>query len=207
MPLTLNIATIISISIIGMRLLEIRNCFVILVITVRVSSKMQGPIMLKQLVALLHISLSRDFWGICNSVLNRGKSSVPPLFNGPEVLITSTDKANLFARNFPCNSTFDDGSQQLPDFPTRTEQRLSSKKITFKMVSHAIYDLDESRATSLDRIPLFLRCDLQSFLLFLLSYIIYALSNLVFLPVGNLHRLCHFLKTMERDLIQVSLVL
>ena len=28
---------------------------------------------------------SRDFWRIANSVLNKGKSAIPPLFNGPEV--------------------------------------------------------------------------------------------------------------------------
>ena len=99
----------------------------------------------------------------------------------------STDKANLFARNFSCNSTFDDGSQQLPDFPSRTEQRLGFKHITTKMVSHAIYDLDASKATGPTEFkPLcFLRCVLQSFLL-------NAWTNLVFLPVGNLHHLCHF---------------
>ena len=45
---------------------------------------------------------SCDFWRICNSVLNRGKSTIPPLFNGPKVLTTSTDKAKLFARKFSC---------------------------------------------------------------------------------------------------------
>ena len=69
------------------------------------------------------------------------------LFNGPNVLTTSSDKANLFARNSSCNST------QLPYFPSRTEQRLSSKNITAKMGSRAIDDLDASKATCPDRIP------------------------------------------------------
>ena len=86
-PLPLHTATIISISTIRKRLLKITNCFVIHVITVE--SPQQGPIMPKQLVALLHLS-----WRICNSIRNMGKSNIPP-FNGPEVLITSTDKANL----------------------------------------------------------------------------------------------------------------
>ena len=77
----------------------------------------------------------------------------------------------------------DVGSQQ---FPTRTEQRLNSKKITGKMVSCAIYDHS---------------------LLFLLSYTINAWPNLLFLPGGNLHWLCQFLKMMERDLIKVSIIL
>ena len=47
--------------------------------------------------------------------------------------------------------------------------------------------------------PLSSRCVLHSFLLFLLSYTINAWTNLVFLPVGNLHRLCQFLKMLERS--------
>ena len=43
--------------------------------------------------------------------------------------------------------------QQLADLPSRTEQKLSSKNITAKMVSRAIYDLDASKATVPDRIP------------------------------------------------------
>ena len=35
---------------------------------------------------------SRDFWRIANSVLNKGKSDIPPLFNGPEVLSSASDK-------------------------------------------------------------------------------------------------------------------
>ena len=57
MPLPLHIATIISVSTIGMRLLKIRNCFVFLVITVRESSKRRGPIIMKQLLALFHLSV------------------------------------------------------------------------------------------------------------------------------------------------------
>ena len=45
---------------------------------------------------------SRDFWRIANSVLNKGKSTIPPLFNGPEVLSSASDKAKLFAKKtFP----------------------------------------------------------------------------------------------------------
>ena len=47
---------------------------------------------------------SRDFWRIANSVLNKGKSAIPPLFNGPEVLSFASDKANLLTNNFSKNS-------------------------------------------------------------------------------------------------------
>ena len=50
----------------------------------------------------------RDFWRIANSVLNKGKSAIPPLFNGPEVLSTASDRANIFAKSFSKNSNLDD---------------------------------------------------------------------------------------------------
>ena len=43
---------------------------------------------------------SRDFWRIANSVLNKGKCAIPPLFIGPEVLPSASDKTNFIAENF-----------------------------------------------------------------------------------------------------------
>ena len=51
---------------------------------------------------------SRDFWQIANSVLKKGKSAIPPLFNGPDVLSSPSDKAKLFAENCSENSNLDD---------------------------------------------------------------------------------------------------
>ena len=42
---------------------------------------------------------SCDFWRIANSVLNKAKFTIPPLFNGPEVLSSASDKAKLL-KNF-----------------------------------------------------------------------------------------------------------
>ena len=67
---------------------------------------------------------SWDFWRIANSVLNKGKSAIPPLFNGPEVLSSASDKAKLFTENFSKNSNLDDSGISLPDFPSRTNLRL-----------------------------------------------------------------------------------
>lgn len=47
-----------------------------------------------------HKLVSRDFWRICNSVLNKSKSTIPPLFNNLKVLTSSKDKAELFAKTF-----------------------------------------------------------------------------------------------------------
>ena len=38
---------------------------------------------------------SQDFWRIANSVLNKGKSAIPPLFNSQEVLSSASDKTKL----------------------------------------------------------------------------------------------------------------
>ena len=45
---------------------------------------------------------SRDFWRIANSVLNKGKSAIPPQFNGPEVLSSAyLKKQNYLVKTFP----------------------------------------------------------------------------------------------------------
>ena len=49
-----------------------------------------------------------DFWQIANSVLNKGKSAIPQLFNRRKVLSSASDKAKLFAKNFSMNSNLDD---------------------------------------------------------------------------------------------------
>ena len=42
---------------------------------------------------------SQDFWRIADSVLNKSRSDIPPLFNGPESLSSTSNKAKLFANN------------------------------------------------------------------------------------------------------------
>ena len=46
-------------------------------------------------------------WQIANSVLNKGKSVKPPLFNGSEVLFSASGKAKLFAKNTSNNPNLD----------------------------------------------------------------------------------------------------
>ena len=96
---------------------------------------------------------SRDFWRIANSVLNQGKSAIPPLFNGPEVLSSASDKAKFFAKNFSENSNPDDSGISLPVFPSRTNLKLHNISITPKMVKKVITNLDSSKASGPDCIP------------------------------------------------------
>ena len=51
------------------------------------------------------------------SVLNKGKSAIPPLFNGSKVLCSASDKIKLFAKTFSKNSNLDDLSISLPVSP------------------------------------------------------------------------------------------
>ena len=90
---------------------------------------------------------SRDFWQITNSVLDKGKSAIPPLFNGPEVLSSASDKAKLFAENFSLNSNLDDSGVSLPVFPCRTNLKLHNISITPKMVRKVVMNLDLSKAS------------------------------------------------------------
>ena len=63
---------------------------------------------------------SRDSWQIANSVLNKGKSDIPPLFTGSEVLSSASDKAKLLAENFSKNSNLHDSGIFLPVFTSIT---------------------------------------------------------------------------------------
>ena len=83
-----------------------------------------------------------------------GKSAIPPLFNGPDVLSSASDKAKLFAKNFSKNSNLDDSGISLPVFPSRTNLNLHNISITPKMVKKVITNLDSSKASGPDCIPL-----------------------------------------------------
>ena len=96
---------------------------------------------------------SRDFWPVPNSVLNKGKSAIPLLFNGPELLSTASDKAKLFAENFSMNSNLDDSGISFPVFPSRTNLKLHNISVTPKMVRKIVMNLDLSKASGPDCIP------------------------------------------------------
>lgn len=96
---------------------------------------------------------SRDFWKIYNSVFSKGRSNIPPLFHGYEVLSSSKDKAELFARQFSNNCSLDSTGHNLSDFPSRTDVPLHTLRITPKSVAKVIASLDSSKASGPDNIP------------------------------------------------------
>ena len=112
---------------------------------------------------------SQDFWRIANSLLNKGKSAIPPLFNRPEVLSSASDKAKLFAKNLSKNSNLDDSGIFLPVLPSRTNLKLHNILITPKMFKKVITKLDSSKGSGPDCIPVVFLKNYESKLLQILA--------------------------------------
>ena len=116
---------------------------------------------------------SRNFWRIAKSVLNKGKSAIPPLFNGPEVFSSASEKAKLFAEKFSMNSNLDESGISLPVFPSRTNFKLRNISVAPKMVRKVVMNLHLSQASGPDCIPVVAlkNCEPE------LSYILAELFN------------------------------
>ena len=69
------------------------------------------------------------------------------------MLLSASDKAKLFAENFSKNSNLDDSGISLPVFPSRTKLKLHNISVTPKMVKKVIMNLDLSKASGPDCIP------------------------------------------------------
>ena len=116
---------------------------------------------------------SRDFQQTAN-VFNKDKSAIPPLFNGPEVLSSASDKAKLFAKKFPKNSNINDSGISVPVFPSRTNVKLHHISATPKMFKKVISNLDSSTGSGPDYIPVMVQksCEPE------FSYILAELFNM-----------------------------
>ena len=117
---------------------------------------------------------SRVFWRIANSVLNKDKSAIPSLFNDTKVLSSASDKAKLFVESFSKNSNLDGSGISLPVFHSRTNLKLHNISVTPKMVKKVIMNLDLSKASGPDCIPVVVlkNCEPE------LSYILAELFNM-----------------------------
>ena len=69
------------------------------------------------------------------------------------MLSSASDKAKLFDKIFSKNSDLDDSDVSLPDFVSRTNLKLHNFSVTPKMVKKIITNLDSSKASSPDCIP------------------------------------------------------
>ena len=110
---------------------------------------------------------SKSFGQIVNSVLNKDKSVIPPLFNGPEVF--SSASAKLFAENSSKNSNLDDSDISLPVSPSRINLKLYNISVTPKIVKNVIMKLDLSKASAPDLISVLLLRIFESELCYILA--------------------------------------
>ena len=69
------------------------------------------------------------------------------------MLSSATDKTKLFPKNFSKNSNLDDSGISLPVFPSTTNLKPQNISITLKMVKKVIMNLDSSKASGLECIP------------------------------------------------------
>ena len=86
---------------------------------------------------------------------NHSKNRKCFVFDLQKVLTNTSesDKAKLFAKNFSKNTDLDDSGISLPVFTSRTYLKLHHISVTPKMVKEVITNLDTSKASGLDCMP------------------------------------------------------
>ena len=89
------------------------------------------------------------------------------------MLSSASDNAKLFPKHFSKNSNLDDSGIFLPVFPSRTNLKLHNISVTPKMIKKVIMNLDLSKASGPDCIPVVVlkNCEPE------LSYILAELFN------------------------------
>ena len=99
---------------------------------------------------------------------------ISTLFSRLQVLSSAFDKAKLFAKTFSKNSNLDNSGISLPVFPSRTNLKLHNISVTRKMVKKVIMNLDLSKTSGPDCIPVVVlkNCEPE------LSYILAELSSM-----------------------------
>ena len=106
---------------------------------------------------------------------------MPPLFLGQELLSSASDRAKCFAINFSRNCNIDNSGIILFVLPSRTNLKLHDISVTPKMIKKVMTNLDSSKVSGPDFIPVVVlkNCECE------LSYIVAELliciyKNLVF---------------------------
>ena len=88
-------------------------------------------------------------------------------------MFSTFDKAKLFAENFSKKPNLDDSGISLSVFPSRTNLKLHNSSVTSKMVKKVIRNLDFSKASGADCIPVMVLKNSEP----QLSYILAKLFN------------------------------
>ena len=81
------------------------------------------------------------------------------------MLFSASDKAKLFAENYSKNSNIDDSGNSLPACPSIANLKLHNILVTPKMIKKVIMNLDLSKASGPDCIPVVVlkNCELELF--------------------------------------------
>ena len=85
------------------------------------------------------------------------------------MLCSASDKAKLFGEKFSKSSNLDDSGISFPVFPSRTTMKLHTISVTPKMVKKVIMNLDLSKASGLDCIPVVVLKNCEPELCFILA--------------------------------------
>ena len=85
------------------------------------------------------------------------------------MLPSASDKAKLFAQNFSQNSNLADSGISLPPFPSRTNLKLHNISVTPKMVRKVVMNLDLSKPSGPDYIPVVVLKNRESDLSYILA--------------------------------------
>ena len=69
------------------------------------------------------------------------------------MLPSASNIAKLFAKSFSKNSNFEDSGISLPVFSSKTNPKLQNISVAHKMVKYVITNLDSSKVSGADCIP------------------------------------------------------
>ena len=108
-------------------------------------------------------------WTFGKLPIAKGKSAIPLLFNGLEVLSSASDKAKLFAENFSENSNLNDSGIWLPVLPSRSNLKLQEISVIPKLVKKVGTNLDLSKASGPDYSPVVALKNCESGLSYILA--------------------------------------
>ena len=87
------------------------------------------------------------------------------------MLSSASGKAKLFAQNFSLNSNLDELGVSLPVFSSRTNLKLHNISVTCKMVRKVVMNLDLSKASGPNCIPVVVLKNCEPEVLYILAEI------------------------------------
>ena len=129
--------------------------------------------LIKQNSPSLPRNFAQDFWQIANSVLTKVNLLCHLYSPVRRCCLLHLIKQNCFSENFSKNADLDDSGISLLVFPWRTNLKLHNISVTPKKVKRVIMNLDFSKASGTDCIPVVVlkNCEPELF------YILAVLSN------------------------------